>query len=73
MSDAAPEPAPLDPLDFAVTADTKISQDGKALSLVIVNGRGETVVGHLEPEAAGRLGGILMVNAVEAKKRAGQT
>jgi hypothetical protein len=71
MTDLAQEPGPPGPLDFAVSVDTRIAKDGKALSLVVVNGRGETVVIHLEPESAGRLGGILMANAVEAQKRAG--
>ena len=69
MSDATPEPPPPEALDFAVSVDTRVAKDGKALSLVIVNGRGEQVVAHLDPESAGRLGGILMANALEAQKR----
>ncbi len=71
MSDTTEQPALPEALDFAVSVDTRVAKDGKSLSLVFVNGRGETVTAHLEPEGAGRLGGILMANALEAQKRGG--
>lgn len=70
MSEQTTEPPLPEPLDFAVSVDTRISSDGKSLTLVIVNGRGERTVAHFEPEAAGQLGGILMANALEAQRRA---